>query len=559
MSKLIKRKVLGIAVACLLVASLVVAGATAPATLAQDAASVSIDPADSGEVEPDDSFTVDVLVDAGGHDLIAISVEVAYDAAAMATSNPQVTGHNLLGDMQIGPTVTDGTVTYDLVNVTTPQAGVLGSVLTIEFTIDAGATPGDYDITLTTATLLEPPVPGVELDVAVTGGTVTVPGAPPPPGPSVSIDPADSGDVQAGGTFTIDVLVDGADNDLMGIDVEIEYDADAMTTSLGQITAYNLLDAPAWGVIGPTVPDGTVRYTLLNVEAQAGVEGVLMTIEFAVNEDADPGDYDLTITVADLVDETAAKITPVDVNGGTVTVLPAGPVIFDETFLGTLAEGDSAFICTIPEGATVLAIELTTAASPGPDLDLELYDGATLVIGDGGVIDSAPGGSYEGDDFGYSGYSGGEEYITAGGPLGQTYDLMVYAFEGGSYTVTVYYEILGVVDVTPPEIDIEVTASTPTVGEPVTVTVTATDPSGVQMVMFMVSSPWPGGWASSLAAPQVAYEDLIQWVMSFDDEMSVTFVPGWAGTYTVEAWAVDGADNMTPEGNPVTETFEVVA
>jgi len=80
------------------------------------------------------------------------------------------------------------------------------------------------------------------------------------------------------------------------------------------------------------------------------------------------------------------------------------------------------------------------------------------------------------------------------------------------------------------------------------------------MVMFGVASVWPGGWAGagSLAAPQVAYEDIVQWVMSFDDEMSVTFVPGWAGTYTVEAWAVDGLGNMTPEVEPVTEDFEVV-
>jgi len=134
--------------------------------------SVSIEPP-SQTVAPGGTFDIDVWVDASGHDLIGISVEVQYDAAAMATSDPQVTGHNLLGDMQIGPTVTDGSVTYDLVNVT-PQADVLGSVLTIEFTIDAGAAPGDYDITLTTATLLEPPVPGVDVVEDITHGTVTV-------------------------------------------------------------------------------------------------------------------------------------------------------------------------------------------------------------------------------------------------------------------------------------------------------------------------------------------------------------------------------------------------
>jgi len=388
----------------------------------------------------------------------------------------------------------------------------------------------------------------------------TIPGAAPPAGPSVSIDPADSGNVAAGGSFTIDVLVDADGNDLMGIDVELQYDADAMTTTGDDITAYNLLDAPGWGEIGPVVPDGTVRYTLLNVTPQAIASNLLMTIEFGVNEDAEVGPYDIEITVADLLDEAGQKIPDVATNDGTVTVIAAGPQVFDQTFGPTaLPEGERAPICTIPEGASALEITLTTAASPGPDMDLELYDGTTLVIGEGGEI-SAPGGEYEGDYFGYSGYNGGEEFITADGPLGQAYDLMVYAYAAGTYTVHVYYQIGAGVDVTPPEIDIEVTASAPTVGAPVTVTVSATDPSGVQMVMFGVASVWPGGWAGagSLAAPQVAYEDIVQWVMSFDDEMSVTFVPGWAGTYTVEAWAVDGLGNMTPEVEPVTEDFEVV-
>jgi len=557
MRKLMKGKLRGIAVACLLVASL--AGALVAPAMAQDAASVSIDPADSGNVAAGDSFTVDVLVDAGGHDLIGVGVEVQYDAAAMATSVAQITGHDLLGGMIIGPTVTDGSVTYDLVNVTTPQAGVSGSVLTIEFTIDAGAVPDDYDITLATATLLEPGgAAGVDVGAEVTNGTVTVPGAAPPAGPSVSIDPADSGNVAAGNSFTVDVLVDSDGNDLMGIDVELQYDVDAMSTSEGQVTDNNLLGGLE---IGPTVTDGKVRYTLVNLTPQAIASDLLMSIEFAVDEDAVLGPYDIEVTVADLLDEGGDKIADVATNDGTVTVIAAGPQEFDQTFGPTaLPQGEGAPICTIPEGASALEITLTTAASPGPDMDLELYDGATLVIGEGGQF-GAPGGNYEGDVFGYSGYDGGEEFITADGPLGQAYDLMVYAYEAGTYTVQVYYQIGAGVDVTPPEIDIEVTATTPTVGEPVTVTVTATDPSGVAVVMFDVLSAWPGEWAGagSLAAPQVAYEDTIQFVMSYDDEMSVTFVPGWAGTYTVEAWAVDGLENMTPVGGPVTEDFEVAA
>jgi len=139
---------------------------------AGEAAAVSIEP-DAQEVMAGETFTVDVRVDAGDYDLIGISVGAGYDTTVMTTSEGQIIGHNLLGDLQIGPTVTDGAVTYDLAT-NTPQADVSGSLLTIEFTVDADAELGDYHITLATATLLEPPLPGVELDAEVTDGTVTV-------------------------------------------------------------------------------------------------------------------------------------------------------------------------------------------------------------------------------------------------------------------------------------------------------------------------------------------------------------------------------------------------
>ena len=535
MSKLRKGKVLGIAAACLLVASL--AGAlVAPAILAQEAPAVSIDPA-AQDVVAGGTFDIDVWVDAGDNNLKGIDVAVEYDADAMTTTEGDVVGHNLLGGLQMGPEVTEaagaGEVTYQVANADA-VAGVDASVMTITFTMDAGAAPGDYDLTITKGDLVdENALPVV---VEINDGTVTIPGAPAPAGPSVSIDPA-AQDVMAGNTFTIDVLVDADGNDLMGIDVEVGYDSDAMTTSEAQITGNDLLGDME---IGPTITDGEVRYALLNVEAQAGIDGSLMSIEFTVNEGAEPGDYALAIAMAELVDGEGELIPDVAENDGTVTVLPAGPVIVDETFEGTLAEGDRDFICTIPTGASDLAIDLTTAASPGPDLDLELYDGTTMVIGDGGYCSSGnPTTCTYGDDtFGYSGYNGGEEYITADGPLGQAYDLKVFAYEAGDYTVTVSYVSSAPLN-PPPTITIDVPAGA-SVGNAATVTVSATDVDGVAKVMFTVSNP-----------------DVIQSVMSFDDEMSLTFVPGLAGTYTVEALALDGENNMTPEGAPKTATFVV--
>ena len=141
---------------------------------------------------------------------------------------------------------------------------------------------------------------------------------PPPitPPASLSISPS-STTKSPGDTFAITILVDAAAYDLMGIDVELSYDSEAMSTSEAQITAHNLLDGME---IGPTITDGEVRYALVNVvEAQADVEGSLMSIEFAVSNTAS-GTYDLTITKADLVDKDGEIISGVVTNNGLVVV-----------------------------------------------------------------------------------------------------------------------------------------------------------------------------------------------------------------------------------------------
>lgn len=218
--------------------------------------------------------------------------------------------------------------------------------------------------------------------------------------------------------------------------------------------------------------------------------------------------------------------------GITVSGVPAGE------FSGTLTQDETAFLTTIPAGVTELEITLSATA----DLDLNLYDGNTFVIGWHGEIDSSGSttDTYEGDTFAYSGWSGGTEYINSAGPLGQVYDLKVYGYRAGNYTVTVSY-VLGAPPNPPPTISITVPA-TVALGNPVTVTVSATDDDGVQMVRFEVSDS-DGDIAAS--------------IMSFAGEGSVTCTPGEAGTYTVEAWAIDELGNMTPEANPETTTFVV--
>lgn len=224
------------------------------------------------------------------------------------------------------------------------------------------------------------------------------------------------------------------------------------------------------------------------------------------------------------------------------------PVEFEETFTGTLPKRDmrSGVLYTIPGGAT--SLEITLEATD--DVDLELYDGNVFVVGWGAMIDSQGTtlGIYKGDTFSYSGWDGPDEYITSTGPLARPYDLRVFAYEAGSYTVTVSY-VMPAPDVDPPAITIDV--ADVSLGAPVTIEVSANDLSSVKLTYFGVwPVEYPEGWDSG---------DPVAMMCTFADEACVTFVPGWAGSYTVKAWAVDNVDNSTPEDAPVEVIFSVVS
>ena len=135
------------------------------------------------------------------------------------------------------------------------------------------------------------------------------------PPASVSISPS-SITVSPGDTFEISLLVDAAAYDLVGIDVRLSYDSQAMSTSEAQVTAHNLLGGME---IGPTLTDGEVRYTLVNTTPQADVSGSMMTIEFSLSQDAS-GSYEITITRADLLDKNGEIISAVVTNDGVVTI-----------------------------------------------------------------------------------------------------------------------------------------------------------------------------------------------------------------------------------------------
>ena len=128
-----------------------------------------------------------------------------------------------------------------------------------------------------------------------------------------------------------------------------------------------------------------------------------------------------TVSDAGLITAAAEGSTTVTVSytEGEITKTTDVPVmvteVVTETFTGAVAADETAYLTTIPAGATELEITLSATA----DLDLNLYDGLTLVVGWHGEIDSSGTGSYGGDTFAYSGWNGGVEYINSDGPLGQ--------------------------------------------------------------------------------------------------------------------------------------------
>jgi len=272
---------------------------------------------------------------------------------------------------------------------------------------------------------------------------------------------------------------------------------------------------------------------------QAAVGTITVVYDLTVPSDAD-GSYTIDGRIVG-VDWSQAVVGEVD-----ITVGPPEEGVELE-FRDSLAKGERDTLVDIPGGATELEITLDATA----DIDLELYDGTTFVIGWNAIISSSGSTTrtYHGDTFAYSGWAGGDEYITADGPLSRAYTLKVYGYEAGDYVVTVSY-MPGPPDETPPEITI--TAPDGTVGIPTTIEVSATDLSGVQMIWFGVyAEEYPEEWGEG--SPVVM-------ICTFDDEGSVTFTPGWAATYIVEAIAVDNSEahNATPEDVPVTATFVVV-
>jgi PKD repeat protein len=140
---------------------------------------MEIDPV-TQSVAPGGTVFVDVLVDSDTYDVLLVDLTIDYDASAFTYAG--YTYNGLLGSQLDVLEIVGGDADTFAYTVTrkagnTP-AMVDGSLITVEFDVDAGATPGDYTMNLEdvirdeTGTI----IPGV----TVNDGTVTVTGEPTP-------------------------------------------------------------------------------------------------------------------------------------------------------------------------------------------------------------------------------------------------------------------------------------------------------------------------------------------------------------------------------------------
>jgi len=127
--------------------------------------------------------------------------------------------------------------------------------------------------------------------------------------------------ISPGDTFTIEVVIDSATNNVKSCEVEVSYDSTVFTA--GTITEAGLLGTAAETLrLGPTIDNGEVSYavTRLSGNPAVPVSGTFISITFEVSQTASPDSYSLTIE-AMLVGADGLAIPGVVENDGQVNIV----------------------------------------------------------------------------------------------------------------------------------------------------------------------------------------------------------------------------------------------
>lgn len=305
-----------------------------------DEPEVMITPAASGPVSPGDTFQIEVEVDSADGDLRAVNLQLEYDPAVLMVNS--ITNEELFGTSTLlAPGSGDdgaGMITYGIASTAGTYTPQDGTMLTIEFEVQAAAMDGVYDLDLNNV-VLKDETSTVITGIEVTDGTVQVIDGVVPEMPEVMISPEESGPVDIGDTFQIDVMVDSADQDLRAVSLQLDYDPAILMVN--SVINANLLGASA--LLAPGSGDdgtGTIMYGLAATGgAYTPVAGTMLTVEFEVLSGATDDVYDLDLSNVILKDETSAVITGVMVTDGTVEVSTV-PNVIPEPMIISHEDGD---------------------------------------------------------------------------------------------------------------------------------------------------------------------------------------------------------------------------
>ncbi len=384
---------------------------------------------------------------------------------------------------------------------------------------------------------------------------------------TVNISPEDAGEVALAPPQPDEGYVEDTEVTLTATaneDYEFDHWSDNVTgpgsANVGTITmdtdktvTANFAVVPTYDLTVDISPEGAGEVALAPPQPDEGyVEDTEVTLTATANEGYEFDHWSDNVT------------GPGSANVGTITMDADKTVTayFEETgpITGSLAKGErTGVLATIPSGAT--AVNITLETSEDKDLDLELYDGETRVIGWEGEIKSSPGGTYEGDAFDYSGFSGGEEYISAA-VVSRDYTLKVFAFEAGSYEVSVSYEV------PTPKPTLEATVSPPSertsVGTPVdfTVAVENTGEADATNVNVNASSEYDIGFTTP--GPQnIAVDESVDFVVAATPneegtDMPITLDVTYAEEVTAEATATLTATGILGHYRGLTGDADVV-
>jgi hypothetical protein len=340
--------------------------------LAAAAPSLSIDPALTNGLAPGDTFSVTVNVNSDGISLDGLEFKLAYDTTTLSVTDATYDG--LMGAegsdvLTFKNFADDGEISFAAAD--NNPASQIGTVITVDFAVKAGAADGMYDLDLMDGILVNGinAIPGLVINdgEAQVGDDIVIP---PEEDPFVQII-ADSGTFGEGESFQATVVLDSQDYTVSGVELSLMYDNSAISVTGA---TYESLMGPEGSdvmIIKDLTDDGKISFSAVD-NTPSMQNGDLLTIDFEVKTGAPDGFYDL-----DLMDVTV-------VNG--INAIPGVDAIDDTVHINTVPAVNGIVLMpgwnliSIPETLEDPLVETVLQDFNSTVIDSVFYDDASTGI-----------------------------------------------------------------------------------------------------------------------------------------------------------------------------------